>query len=244
MPMVRIQKLLASWGVASRRSVENYIKEGRIAVNGKKLDELGLIIDENNLPSISLDGKKILPKVNIEHSIFVFNKPKFVITSLKDERNRTSIADFLPKNKRLYPIGRLDYDSTGLLLITDYGELTNRLLHPSFKVPKEYVVKIEGEDLTQEEMKRFASGVKLEEGVTAPCMIKRLEAAKCYSVIVREGHKRQIRRMFEAFERKVAKLHRISFGPVKLGDLPSGRLRPVTKEEKNALLKAVGLTPV
>lgn len=242
--MVRIQKLLASWGVASRRSIESYIKEGRIAIDGKRLDELGFIVDEANIPSITLDGKKILPRTNVEYSIFVFNKPKFVITSLKDEHNRTSVADFLPKNKRLYPVGRLDYDSTGLLLITDHGELTNRLLHPSFKVPKEYVVKIEGELLTQDEMKQFSSGVKLEEGVTAPCTIKRLEAIKCYSVIIREGHKRQVRRMFEAFNRKVLKLHRISFGPVKLGDLQPGKLRPITKEEKNSLLKAVGLTPV
>ena len=228
--MVRIQKLLASWGIASRRSIEKYIEEGRIIVNGVKLEEQGFIIDEDNLPTILLDGKKITPPLKTDFTILLFNKPKLVITSLKDEQNRCCLADYLPKDKRLYPVGRLDYDSSGLLLVTDYGELTNRLLHPSFKVSKEYIVKIQGEMLNQHELEQFSSGINLEDGLTAPCLIKPHKSPNTYSVIIKEGRKRQVRRMFDYFGRKVTNLHRIAFGPIKLGNLQSGKLRPVTEE--------------
>lgn len=239
--MVRIQKLLASWGVASRRSIEKYIEDGRISIDGVKLEEQGFIVDEDNLPSIFLDGKKIIPPAKKEYTILLFNKPKLVITSLKDEKGRCCLADYLPKDKRLYPVGRLDYDSSGLLLVTDYGELTNRLLHPSYKIPKEYIVKIQGEMLTKEELKLFSSGIMLEDGVTAPCVIKPHRAPNTYSVIIKEGRKRQVRRMFDYFGRKVINLHRVAFGTIKIGDLQSGKLRPVTEEEEKALLKATGL---
>ena len=242
MSLVRIQKLLANWGIASRRKIEDLIKEGRIYVDGKVLLEQGFIIDENNLPEILLDGKKLLPPKTTEYTILLFHKPKLVITSLSDEKGRRSVADYLPADKRLYPIGRLDYDSTGLLLITNYGELTNRLLHPSYKVAKEYIVKIAGDLLTKPELKLFAEGIILEDGKTAPCIIKHLKALNTYSVIIKEGRKRQVRRMFEYFGRKVINLHRISFGPIKLGNLQSGKLREATIEEKAALLKAAGLS--
>lgn len=239
--MVRIQKLLASWGIASRRNIEKFIEEGRIFIDGVKLEEQGFIIDENNLPTIMLDGKKLTPPLKTDYTILLFNKPKLVITSLKDEKNRSCLADYLPKNKRLYPVGRLDYDSSGLLLITDYGELTNRLLHPSFKVTKEYIVKIQGEMLKQHELNIFSSGINLEDGLTAPCIIKPHQTPNTYSVIIKEGRKRQVRRMFDFFGRKVINLHRIAFGPIKLGNLQSGKLRKVTKEEETALLKTTEL---
>ena len=239
--MVRIQKLLASWGIASRRSIEKFIEDGRISIDGVKLEEQGFIIDEDNLPTIFLDGKKISPPAKKAYTILLFNKPKLVITSLKDEQGRKCLTDYLPKDKRLYPVGRLDYDSSGLLLITDFGELTNKLLHPSFKVSKEYIVKIQGEMLNSNELKLFSSGINLEDGLTAPCIIKPHKALNTYSVIIKEGRKRQVRRMFDYFGRKVIYLHRIAFGPIKLGNLQSGKLRPVTKEEEKLLLKATGL---
>ena len=241
MPLVRIQKLLASWGVASRRKIENLISEGHISVDGRLLIEQGFLIDEDNPPDILLNGKKLIPPKKSDYTILLFNKPKLVITSLKDEQGRRSVADYLPKGKRLYPIGRLDYDSTGLLLITDYGELTNRLLHPSYKVAKEYIVKIIGEKLSDSELKQFSEGIELEDGLTAPCIIKPLKTYNTYSVTIKEGRKRQVRRMFEFFDRKVINLNRVSFGPIKLGSLQSGKLREVTLEEKKALLKAAGL---
>lgn len=239
--MVRIQKLLSSWGIASRRTIEKLIDEGRIAVDGETIKEQGFLVDENNPPKITLDSKAIKPPQNTEYTILLFNKPKLVITSLKDERGRKTIADYLPKDKRLYPVGRLDYDSTGLLLVTDYGELTNRLLHPSYKVPKEYIVKIQGEMLNKLELKQFSEGIELEDGKTAPCIIKKLKSFNTYSVIIKEGRKRQVRRMFDYFNRKVENLNRVSFGPIKLGNLQSGKLREITNEEKQALLKAVRL---
>ena len=239
--MVRIQKLLASWGIASRRSIEKLIEEGRISIDGKTLSEQGFSVDEDKLPEIFLDGKKLVAPNNNQYTILVFNKPKLVITSLKDEKGRKTIADYLPKDKRLYPVGRLDYDSTGLLLITDYGELTNRLLHPSYKVAKEYLVKIQGEPLTELELKKFSEGIVLEDGLTAPCSIKPLTAHNSYSVVIKEGRKRQVRRMFEFFNRKVINLHRVTFGPIRLGKLQSGKLRLVTEKEKRELLKATGL---
>lgn len=240
--MVRIQKLLASWGIASRRSIEKFIQEGRIAVDGDVINEQGFIIDENNIPKITLDGKLLKAPSDKNYTVLAFHKPKLVITSLKDEHGRRSIADFLPKDKRLYPIGRLDYDSTGLLLVTDYGELTNRLLHPSFKVAKEYIVRISGEPLGEADLKSFAKGIELDDGMTAPAIIKALSADKCYSVIIKEGRKRQVRRMFEFFGRKVIRLHRITFGPIRLGNLEAGKLRQLTKEEYSALLSATGLS--
>jgi 23S rRNA pseudouridine2605 synthase len=239
--MVRIQKLLSSWGIASRRNIEKLIDEGRILIDGKRLEEKGLVLDENNLPTIVLDGKIIKPSKSKEYTILLFNKPKLVITSLKDEKGRRCLSDYLPKNKRLYPVGRLDYDSTGLLLVTDYGELTNRLLHPSYKVSKEYIVKIQGDILTNKELNEFSKGIVLEDGITAPCFIKKLKTFNTYSVTIKEGRKRQVRRMFEYFGRKVINLNRIAFGPIKLGDLQSGKLRLATEEEKKALLKATSL---
>ncbi len=241
MSMVRIQKLLASWGIASRRKIEAFIEEGRISVNGSIIKEQGLLVDEGNLPVIRLDNKELTSPKNSSYTILLFNKPKLVISSLKDEQGRHTVADYLPKNKRLYPVGRLDYDSTGLLLITDYGELTNRLLHPSYKVAKEYIVKIFGEKLSKSELKQFSEGIMLEDGMTSPCIIKPLKLFNTYSVIIKEGRKRQVRRMFDFFGRKVVSLNRIAFGPIKLGNLQSGKLREITSEEEKALLKATDL---
>lgn len=238
---VRIQKLLANWGVASRRSVEKLIETGKVKVDGKILREQGLVIDPDNLPEICVDGKPISkPKVK-DFSIFVFHKPAGVVSTLSDELDRKTIKDFLPKGKRLYPIGRLDYDSTGLLLITDHGELTHRLLHPSYKVEKEYIVKIDGSSLTRSEREQFRSGIFIEDGKTAPCQLRQLRNPQTYAVLIREGKKRQIRRMFEQLNRKVISLHRVRFGPVRIGDLRPGEIKLIQPREKAELLKAVGL---
>jgi len=239
---VRIQKLLAGWGIASRRGIERLIENGRIEIDGIRLTTQGFSIDPDQLPEIRIDGKVISPPTKQQPAIYIFHKPLGVVTTLKDERGRQTISDFLPTDRRLYPIGRLDRDSTGLLLITDYGELTNRLLHPSYKVEKEYLVKIDGEPLSPDEQKQFRQGVAIEEGITAPCRLRQLADPQCYSVIISEGKKRQVRRMFASFRRPVVSLHRIRFGPLQLGKLPPGELRLLTAEEKSALLQAAGLT--
>ena len=238
--MIRIQKLLADWGIASRRAIEKLILENRITVN-KETIKPGFSIDENNMPDIYIDGKKIEKKQHTTYEIYMFNKPKLVVSTIKDEKGRKCITDFLPAGKRLYPIGRLDYDSTGLLLVTNYGELTNKLLHPSHKVDKEYIVTISGAPLTADEEAIFTKGINLEDGITAPCKLHKMRSRNTYSVTIHEGRNRQVRRMFEYFNRKVIVLKRISFGPLKLGNLATGTIRQITPKEYEQLLKAAKL---
>lgn len=239
---IRIQKLLAGWGVASRRAVEKMIENGRIEVNGNKLTEQGFLVDPENPPTIAVDGKVLKKPANEEFALYIFFKPLGVVTTMHDEGGRKTIRDFLPTGRRLYPIGRLDRDSTGLLLITNHGELTNRLLHPSYKVEKEYIAKTDGTPLTNSEQEHFTAGVEIEDGKTAPCKLQQLDEPLTYSVIIREGKKRQVRRMFASFGREVISLQRIRFGPIHLDNMQPGELRALTDKEKSALLRAAGLT--
>ncbi|MDD3147064.1 MAG: pseudouridine synthase [Candidatus Riflebacteria bacterium] len=197
-------------------------------------------MDADNPPAIKVNGRLIQPPGEEDCRFYAFNKPLLVVTTMKDERGRKTIADFLPPGRRLYPVGRLDYDSTGLLIITNHGELTNRLLHPSFKVDKEYIVKISGEVLSPAEAAQFSRGLELDDGLTSPCQLKKLPD-NTYSVTIREGRKRQVRRMFAFMGRKVVSLHRIRFGPLKIGNLKAGELRELSSEEKAALLSSAGL---
>ncbi len=239
--MIRLHKLLADWGVDSRRAVEKLISEGRITADGETVAQ-GFSVDENKLPTIRLNGKIIEPPKKTANRIFIFNKPEYIVSTVKDELGRKCIADFIPKGMRLYPIGRLDADSTGLLLITDFGELTNRLLHPSYKVEKEYLATVTGKPLTAKEEADFAAGVTLDDGLTLPCKIRRVSrSVNKYSVTIKEGRNRQVKRMFEFFNRKVISLHRVRFGPIVLSDLEEGEMRPLDKRETAALLKAVKL---
>lgn len=238
---IRIQKLLAGWGLASRRTIESWIEAGRISINNETITSQGVTVDSVKPPPIKIDGKLVKPPKKGPTRIYAFHKPANVVSTLKDDQGRRSVIDFLPRGKRMYPVGRLDMNSTGLLLITDNGELTNRLLHPSFKVEKEYVVKIEGATLTREEKSRFSQGIELDDGNTAPCKLIQHKNPQLFTVILKEGRKRQIRRMFEKLDRKVVQLHRVRFGPVKLGNLKPGELRPLSAGETKALLKEAGL---
>jgi pseudouridine synthase len=237
----RIQKILANWGIASRRTIERLIAEGKVSVNGEVLTGQGMTIDPDGNPVIKISGKQVKKPKNTKLQIFAFNKPMNVVSTLKDDQGRKSIKDFLPPHQRLYPVGRLDMNSTGLLLITNNGELTNRLLHPSFKVAKEYVVKIVGASLTREEKFQFSTGIELEDGKTAPCKLVQHKDPQTFTVVLKEGRKRQIRRMFDKLDRKVIQLNRVTFGPIKLGNLKAGQMRRLTTAEQKALLKAAGL---
>lgn len=238
--LVRIQKLLAGWGLASRRTIETWIEQGRVAIDGKVVSSQGVQVDEDNPPAIKVDGKLVKkPKGGLTR-IYVFHKPTDVVSTLKDDQGRRSISHYLPKGRRLYPVGRLDMNSTGLLLITDNGELTNRLLHPSFKVEKEYIVKIAGATLNREEKTRFTQGLELDDGKTAPCKLIQHKDPQLFTVILKEGRKRQIRRMFEKLDRKVIQLHRVRFGPIRLGNLKPGELRPLSNSEVKNIMKEAG----
>ncbi|MFZ2960819.1 MAG: pseudouridine synthase [Candidatus Ozemobacteraceae bacterium] len=244
MEPVRLQKLLAGWGLASRRAIELWISEGRIKVDGELVQDLGRKVDPDAV-RIEVDGRLVTRPGVLETEgrlVVALHKPIGVVSTLADTHGRPTVRDLLmPKERRLFPIGRLDLDTSGLLLATDHGELANRLLHPRFKVDKEYDVHISGGLLSEPDRKIFANGMELDDGPTAPCKIEVTGAGR-YRVILREGRKRQIRRMFSLLFRRVLQLHRVRFGPVRIGALFPGECRTLTPREVEALFEAVGLS--
>ncbi|MBF0544538.1 MAG: rRNA pseudouridine synthase [Candidatus Riflebacteria bacterium] len=235
---IRLSKLLSSWGFASRRKVEELISEGRIVVDGILVEEQGLKVDPANV-KIEVDGNEISSdKAGLQ--IFAFHKPPNVLSSLKDDFGRKTLSDFIKHLPRVFPIGRLDYDTTGLILLTNQGELANKLLHPRYKVEKEYFATVSGKPLTKEEMIRFSQGIELEDGLTAPCTIKFVKE-NSYQVVLREGRKRQVKRMFQFFYLRVESLVRTSFGPIHLGNLPEGKLRSLTDKEIRNLTNSISV---
>jgi len=226
----RLQKILAQCGVASRRAVEELILQGRVIVNGRAAT-LGMKADPKR-DHIKVDGRLIRrfePKVYL-----MFNKPRNCITSMYDPQGRPVIKDFLKKVKvRVFPVGRLDYDSEGLLLLTNDGELSNAILHPRHEIPKTYLVKVKG-ILKDEEILKLKKGVKLKEGVTAPVKVRKIKKVDINSwieIIIYEGRKRQIRRMLEKVGHPVLKLKRIKVDGLELGELPLGEYRHLTGDE-------------
>lgn len=231
---IRIQKILANAGIASRRKAEELIIDGRITVNGK-IAVIGMKADPER-DYIKLDGRLISkpePKV-----YYMFNKPADVVTSLSDPEGRPTVGDYLKGIKyRVFPVGRLDYDSEGLLLITNDGDFANSLLHPSKKIPKTYVVKVK-DIIDDNKLQILRRGVRLEDGLTAPAKVKRLRQTDNNSwieITIYEGRKRQIRRMLEKVGHPVIKLRRIAIGSLKLGDLKTGQMRRLTNEEVKSL---------
>jgi len=238
---IRLQKIIADAGYASRREAEKLIEEGRVTVNGK-IAKLGDKADPET-DHIKIDGK-LLKKTKKDYIYIILNKPKKVMCTTSDPEVRETIMDLIKGiKKRVWPVGRLDYHSEGLVLITNDGELTLRLTHPKYKVEKVYEVKVK--DLPDEKkIEKLRKGIWLEDGKTLPCEIEFLKKTKensWFKVTIREGKKRQIRRMFHAIGHDVMKLKRIAIGPIKLGKLPLGAYRPLNEKEIIALKKSVGL---
>ncbi len=233
----RIQKILAQMGAASRRKAEELIVDGRVTVNGKPAF-LGMKADPAK-DHIKVDGKLLS---RYEAKIYLMlNKPSGVVTSLSDPEGRPTIKDFLKGVKyRVFPVGRLDYDSEGLLLITNDGDFAHGILHPSKKIPKTYIVKVKG-IVKDDDIVRLRRGIRLEDGVTAPAKVKRLrdsENSSWLELTIHEGRKRQIRRMTEYIGHPAVKLKRIAVNGVKLGDLEIGKTRHLTQEEIEKLIRA------
>ena len=225
---MRINKFLAASGVASRRECDKLISEGRVKVNGKAAS-LGLEVSEED--EIFVDRNKVSVKKN---EYYLLNKPKGYICSVSDEKGRKTVMDLMPQNAgRIYPVGRLDYDSEGLLIMTTDGELAQRLTHPSNEVPKTYLVKIEG-TLTEAMLNPIRSGVEIEGYVTKKCKAHIVETNKEYTKIhitITEGKNREIRKMFAAIGKEVTLLKRIKIGEITLRGLDRGAYRKLTKQE-------------
>ncbi|MBI5410715.1 MAG: rRNA pseudouridine synthase [Nitrospirae bacterium] len=233
--MTRLQKVIADSGLASRRKAEEMIAQGRVTVNGRTVRELGTKVDPDR-DHVKVDGRHLRP---VPPSVFLMlNKPKGYMSSLSDPAGRQTITDLLPGvGLRVFPVGRLDYDSEGLMLLTNQGELAQALLHPRYHVPKTYLIKVKGV-LTDEEITSLERGVEMEDGLTAPASVKKVRKAEENSwleITIHEGRKHQVKRMLEVVGHPVIKLTRVRFGPLNLRDLPLGEYRYLTDREANAL---------
>ena len=227
---MRINKFLSSLGIASRRAIDKYIEEGRIKVNGV-IASTGIDVTEDD--EIYMDNKKIETKRIEEKVYFILNKPLEVLSASSDDRGRKTVVDLIKTDKRIFPIGRLDYMTSGLILLTNDGELFNRLVHPKSEIYKKYYIKVFGE-VKKEEIEELKKGVLLEDGKTLPAKISGIKYDKNKTsmyISIREGRNRQIRRMIEKFGYKVLMLRREKIGELFLGDLKEGKYRELTKEE-------------
>jgi len=239
----RLQKILSKAGIASRREAEKMVMGGRVSVNGKIVETLGLKADPSR-DHIRVDGKKLTyfePKV-----VLLLNKPRSYLSTVEDPKGRPTIMDLLKDVKwRIYPVGRLDFDAEGLLLLTNDGDLANLLTHPRFCIPKTYLVKVAGVP-DEKKLTRLKRGVMLEDGEAkaVSCnLIRQREKNSWVQVVVTEGRNRLIKRMFSAIRHPVLKLKRIQYGPIRLGDLPFGRYRYLTPGEMGKLNRIKPLTP-
>ena len=227
---MRINKFLSSLGIASRRAIDKYIEEGRIKVNGV-IASTGIDVTEED--EIYIDNKKIETKRIEEKVYFMLNKPLEVLSASSDDRGRKTVVDLIKTDKRIFPIGRLDYMTSGLILLTNDGELFNRLVHPKSEIYKKYYIKVFGE-VKKEEIEELKKGVLLEDGKTLPAKVSGIKYDKNKTsmyISIREGRNRQIRRMIEKFGYKVLMLRREKIGELSLGDLREGKYRELTKEE-------------
>ena len=244
MALERVQKILAKAGIASRREAERMLTEGRIMVNGKIIETLGFKADPSK-DSIKVDGKRISP---FEPKIvLLLNKPRGYLSTVKDPKGRPTVVELLRNVKwRIYPVGRLDFDAEGLLLLTNDGEVAYLLSHPKFSVPKTYLVKVAGVP-DEKKLTRLKSGVMLEDGrarAISCSLLRQREKNSWVRVVVTEGRNRLVKRMFSAIGHSVLKLKRIEYGPIRLGDLPFGQFRYLTPEEVERLKRLMAPSPL
>lgn len=233
--MMRLQKYLALSGVASRRASEKLIAEGHVTVNGHVVTEMSVQVDET-ADKITVDGKLI--HLEEEKHYLAYYKPVGEVTTVSDPEGRATVMDkFRDYPVRLYPVGRLDFDSEGLLLLTNDGDMMNSLLHPSHEVNKTYLAKVSNR-VEEESIRRLRAGVQLDGRLTSPAHVRvvRYEAFDTVLLVtIHEGRYRQVRRMFEAVGHQVVQLKRVGFGPIQLGDLPRGTWRQLTPNEVRKL---------
>jgi 23S rRNA pseudouridine2605 synthase len=230
---MRLAKYLASAGVASRRAAEELIRAGRVAVDGEAVTDPARDIE--GARTIAVDGHAVTPEQT--RVVYAVNKPAGVVSTARDPQKRPTVVSLVPSSRRLYPVGRLDIDTTGLILLTDDGELAHRLTHPRFEVEKTYRARIAGAPVREPALRALRAGVELEDGRTAPAGV-RLIRPDTIELALHEGRKRQVRRMCEAVGHPVRRLERVAFGPLELGDLKAGTYRRLSAGEVAALQTA------
>lgn len=234
----RLQKYLARCGVASRRKAEEYIAKGFVSVNGTRVTQMGVTIDPQ-LDKVTFKQKPVRPARQLIY--IILNKPVGYITTTDDPERRDTVMDLIRGNEmRIFPVGRLDTDTEGLLLLTNDGELANRLAHPRYGVKKTYRVLVKGE-LQESIARKIEKGILLEDGITAPAKVKIdmfLGRETRVTLSIAEGKKRQIRRMFETVGHPVTRLVRVEYGPLHIGKLKPGEYRELTGEEITSLRKS------
>jgi 23S rRNA pseudouridine2605 synthase len=228
---MRLAKHLAHAGVASRRAAERLIFEGRVTVGGHVVRDPARDVDGSK--EIKVDGRPI-GGTEQERAVYILNKPAGVVSTAHDTHGRRTVVDLIHADRRLYPVGRLDADSTGLLLLTDDGELAHRLTHPSFEVPKTYRAVVRNPPVREPALRKLREGVELDDGRTSPAKIRKISSGEL-EITIHEGRKRQVRRMCEAVGHRVESLERVAFGPLKLGNLPAGGHRKLTAAEVEQL---------
>jgi len=233
--MIRLQKFLSSAGVCSRRKGEEYIKQGIVKVNGEIVTQPGTKVDPEK-DRVEVDGKII--RNNQKMIYLMLNKPAGYITS-RSHGQRKIVLDLVDIKKRINPVGRLDKDSTGLLLLTNDGTLHNRLIHPSFDHEKEYEVEVK-EHVSDEVVKKFRTGIRIDKKKTRPAQVIQT-GDRAFRIILKEGRKRQIRRMVESVGNRVIRLHRTRISTLNIGNLKTGQWRYLTSEEVQKLLNSCGL---
>lgn len=241
--MERLQKIISRAGAASRREAERMILAGRVQLNGLVVTELG-VQAEAGQDEIAIDGQVL--QLAVPRLYFLLNKPQGYISAVKDDRGRKTVVELLPEVKEyIYPVGRLDYDTEGLLILTNDGEMMNGLLHPSYEIDKTYIAQVQGV-VKQGQLQKLAEGILLEDGMTAPAKVKLLKQAKDNSsclvqLTIHEGRNRQVRRMLQAVGHKVLKLRRVGFAGLDLQGVAPGSYREMKTEEVAALKKLAGV---
>ncbi|MCX7904103.1 MAG: rRNA pseudouridine synthase [Caloramator sp.] len=227
--MERIQKYIARCGIASRRKAEELIRQGKVKVNGELIKDIILINPERDI--VEVNGKVIKPE---ERKVYIMlNKPVGYVTTVKDEKGRRTVLDLIDVKERIYPVGRLDYDTSGLLILTNDGDFAYKLMHPSKEVDKVYIAEVEGIP-TEKELDMFRNGLKIEDYITSKAEIEILKIKDknaIVKIVIHEGRNRQVRKMCEKIGHKVIKLKRVQIGKIKLGSLEIGKWRYLKKEE-------------
>ena len=234
---MRLAKFLAHSGVASRRAAERMIAAGRVTVAGEVVTDPARDVDEAS--AVAVDGAPVEPEAR---EVFALNKPAGVVSTARDTHGRPTVVGLVPSERRLYPVGRLDADTTGLILLTNDGELANGLTHPRYEVPKTYVATVEPGRVAERDLRALREGVELDDGMTAPASARQVRFG-VLEITIAEGRKRQVRRMVEAVGHRVVALERVAFGPLRLDGLAPGKHRRLSAAEVERLRKAAATIP-